>query len=232
MKPLGTVKAKEKEWKKVFSPLWRCRFLSMGFCGRGLALRSVQLWFGMGRAAKSNVKGLQMLLGFFEDLFTCQLGTGWEAARPRLCRGADGRDANGSWQHETLGIVLLALMLKELKGCKQPFLEPCFILASLGSLFQLKLLHWRGREGRKVVINNPLLFFMVLFIQGSKVLRNGAVSFVSDCWCWRAKRAWAAHRGFGCKSVLEPGVKSMEWNESFWGLCCLRVEFGRVGCWC
>lgn len=32
-------------------------------------------------------------------------------------------------------------MLKELKGRKEPFAEPCFIPASLGSLFQPELFH-------------------------------------------------------------------------------------------
>ena len=53
---------------------------------------------------------------------------------------------------------------------------------------------------------------MALFIQGSKVLCNGAVSFAANCWCWHGRRGRAARRGFGYKLVLEPGVKMLELN--------------------
>lgn len=69
---------------------------------------------------------------------------------------------------------------------------------------------------------------MALFIQGSKVLCNGAVSFVLNSRGQRVKGGRAV--GLGAEPVLTPGVKMLEGNERFWGSCCLKVAFGRVGC--
>lgn len=69
------------------------------------------------------------------------------------------------------------------RGMKEPFSEPCFILAPLESLFQLGLFYWGGREGRKTVINNPLLHLVMFCIHGTET-EWLAVGFGAR-WCSR-----------------------------------------------